>query len=166
MPRNNAPPLVHSFPPVVGPAPRALIVGSMPGVASLRAGEYYAHPRNQFWPIMGELVGARPAQPYAVRIETLRGAGLALWDVLKSCSRVGSLDSAIRDEIPNDIEGLMSEYATIRHIFANGAKAEQALRRHIRLPEHVTVTRLPSTSPAHAAMSFADKCTAWRACLG
>jgi hypoxanthine-DNA glycosylase len=157
-------PVLRSFPPAVAPGCRLLILGSMPGEASLRAGQYYAHPRNAFWPIMGALCGADPAQPYPLRLTTLQAAGIALWDVLHSCTRAGSLDTAIRDEVANDFPAFFVAYPAITHIFFNGAKAETAFRRHA-LPALLgntrTLRRLPSTSPAHASLALPAKCRAW-----
>ena len=154
------------FPPLVGERPRVLVLGSMPGAASLAALEYYGHPRNAFWPIMGELFGAGPALPYAERTARLGAAGVALWDVLAACRRPGSLDSAIEpDSIElNDIPGLLAAQPGIRHVFCNGTAAATLFRRHVlgRLPRALPWTRLPSTSPAHAGRSLADKLAAWR----
>jgi double-stranded uracil-DNA glycosylase len=153
---------VSSFPPIETPAARLLILGSMPGAASLAAGQYYAHPRNRFWPIMGELVGADPALPYSARIDRLSAAGIALWDVLASCVRPGSLDSAIDDASaePNDFAGFFAGHPRISHVFFNGTKAEQVFRRRvlgqIPLPP-LQLQRLPSTSPAHAGRTPAQK---------
>jgi hypoxanthine-DNA glycosylase len=96
--------LIHSFPPAAAYDAHTLILGSIPGDASLRAGEYYANPRNHFWKILGALVGAGPELPYPSRLERLTGAGFALWDVLRSCERQGSLDSSIISSTitPND----------------------------------------------------------------
>ena len=157
------------FPPVVAPGARLLILGSMPGEASLSAGQYYAHPRNAFWPIMGALFGAEPGLVYPDRLRVLTGAGVALWDVLRSCARRGSLDSAIRDEEANDLAAFLAEHAEIASVLFNGAKAEQAFLRHVlpgldRPPP--ALLRLPSTSPAHAGMSPARKLEAWRAAMG
>lgn len=158
------PPAV-GFPPVVAPGARVLILGSMPGAASLRAGEYYAHPRNAFWPIMGTLVGAGPELAYSVRLRTLTAARVALWDVLRSCARSGSLDSAIRDEQANDFAAFLDAHPTTASIFFNGAKAEQAFLRHV-LPglgeAAPSLCRLPSTSPANAGTRFAQKLERWR----
>ena len=153
------------FPPVVAPGARVLILGSMPGEASLRAGEYYAHPRNAFWPIMGTLVGAGPELAYSVRLRTLTAARVALWDVLRSCARSGSLDSAIRDEQANDFAAFLDAHPGIASVFFNGAKAEQAFLRHV-LPglgeAAPSLYRLPSTSPANAGTRFAQKLERWR----
>lgn len=157
---------VHSFPPLIAANPRVLILGSMPGIASLHANRYYAHPRNQFWPILGELLGFDPSTDYAARVQALHAAGIAVWDVLAECVRDGSLDTAIdtRSEQPNDIPGLLATHPGIRRIVLNGGKASRSLRRHFpRLP--IDCITLPSTSPAHASMSLPRKRAAWRAAL-
>ncbi|MDP3873195.1 MAG: DNA-deoxyinosine glycosylase [Methyloversatilis sp.] len=160
---------IRCFAPVADPATaRVLILGSMPGAASLDANQYYAHPRNQFWSIMGTLVGAHPALPYAERLAVLTRAGLALWDVLSSCERRGSLDSAIdlRSAQANDFVTFLACHAGIRRVLFNGALAETCFRRdvmpHIR---PVEMLRLPSTSPAHAGLSATDKLLVWRTAL-
>ncbi|WP_072806404.1 DNA-deoxyinosine glycosylase [Rhodococcoides yunnanense] len=155
---------VHSFPPIIGPSAHTLILGSMPGVASLAADEYYAHPRNAFWQIMGELFDAGPHVAYPERTATLSRRGIAVWDVLKLCTRHGSLDSAIDESsiVPNDFAGLLRENPSIERVFFNGAKAESSYARHVAPPERtLAFARLPSTSPAHASMTFADKLAAW-----
>ncbi|WP_153144816.1 DNA-deoxyinosine glycosylase [Dechloromonas sp. H13] len=164
MPEHHA----RSFPPLAAPDARVLILGSMPGLASLAAGQYYAHPRNAFWPLMGELLSIPPGRDYPARVAALCHAGIALWDVLYSCRRQGSLDTAIEDDslVPNDLAGFIAAHPAVRHIFFNGAKAESCFRRHIRLPDaerQIAFTRLPSTSPAHAGRSFAEKLAAWQA---
>ncbi|MBY4131428.1 DNA-deoxyinosine glycosylase [Rhodococcus fascians] len=158
--------VVHSFEPIVGPDATTLILGSMPGVASLAAQQYYAHPRNAFWPIMGTLVGAGPELPYDARTERLRSSGVAVWDVLKLCTRAGSLDSAIVESsiVANDFESLFDVHPTIARVFFNGAKAAESYRRYVAtgwtLPG-VEFTRLPSTSPAHASLDLVAKTEAW-----
>ncbi|NYZ63966.1 DNA-deoxyinosine glycosylase [Luteimonas deserti] len=156
----------RSFPPVVGPGARVLVLGSMPGRASLDTERYYAHPRNLFWPIMGTLVDAGPGYPYAERLARLRRAGIALWDVAAECTRAGSLDAEIeRDSVvANDIGGLLARHPGIVRILFNGAAAETLYRRHVApLPAGAPACmRLPSTSPAHAAMPLELKLAAWR----
>lgn len=157
---------VYSFPPVVSRNSKVLILGSMPGEVSLKAAQYYAHPRNAFWRIMGELFGAGLSLPYQERLVVLNGAGIALWDSLRACTRPGSLDSAIRDEEANDFTALFTSFPKITHVFFNGAKSEAAFRRHV-LPtlarSQRVFARLPSTSPAHAGMTFDEKVKRWRA---
>jgi hypoxanthine-DNA glycosylase len=159
---------IHSFPPIARATARVLILGSMPGEASLRANQYYAHPRNQFWPIAGDLFGFDPASPYEVRVARVRSADIALWDVLESCIRVSSLDSAIepRSAIPNDFAGFLAAHPQIRRICFNGAKAEalyiRLVRPQLAANPKVEHLRLPSTSPAHAALPLAAKLRAWQ----
>jgi hypoxanthine-DNA glycosylase len=159
-------PFVYSFPPVVSRNSKVLVLGSMPGEVSLKAQQYYAYPHNAFWRIMGELLGAGPSLPYQKRLIVLDNAGIALWDSLRACRRPGSLDSAIRDEEANDFATLFASFPKITHVFFNGAKSEAAFRRHVLPtladPKHVFV-RLPSTSPAHAGMTFDKKVEHWRA---
>lgn len=163
--------LSHGFPPVAAPGARLLILGSMPGQASLRAGQYYAHERNAFWRIMGDLLGAGPDLPYAQRLERLTAAGIALWDVIAACERAGSLDADIvrRSVAPNDFGVFFAVHRDISRVFFNGAAAETAFRRHVLAGlagSSLRLARLPSTSPAHAACSYADKLAAWSAILG
>jgi len=159
---------IQSFKPIADPGARLLILGSMPGEASLAARQYYAHPRNAFWPIMGGLLGFDPLAHYAKRVQALQRAQIALWDVLKSCVREGSLDSRIdRDTlVPNDFRRFFHAYPGITRVCFNGAMAEATFRRHV-LPSfdasRVELVRLPSTSPAHASLSFEQKLEAWRA---
>jgi TDG/mug DNA glycosylase family protein len=162
---------VQSFPPIESSSARLLILGTMPGIASLRAGQYYAHPQNAFWRIAGTIMGFDPASPYEVRVALMRTAGIAIWDVLKSCTRRTSLDSDIvhATAVPNDLPAFLSEHPGIRRICFNGAKAEGLYARHVvpRLavgPE-VHYLRLPSTSPANASVPWAQKLQAWQAAL-
>lgn len=163
----------HSFPPIADARARMLVLGSMPGVASLAAGQYYAHPRNAFWPIVGELFGARAQLPYDERRRRLRASGVAVWDVLRSCRRRGSLDAAIEpeSETANDLPALLRSCPRIALIAFNGRKAESAFARHV-IPlldvaahARLRLVRLPSTSPAHAGMRPEQKLTAWRRAL-
>jgi TDG/mug DNA glycosylase family protein len=162
---------VQSFPAVIRADTRILILGSMPGVASLNAQQYYAHPRNQFWRIMGEICGAGPQLPYPLRLQALLEQGLGLWDVLQSCVRGGSLDAAIEHHsaIANDLLPLLGA-GQVRRVCCNGGTAYSALQRHFgtrlasELPQ-IEVQRLPSTSPANASWSFHRKLSAWSAAL-
>lgn len=159
---------VQGFPPVAAADARLLILGSMPGRASLDAGRYYAHPRNAFWPIVGELLGFAPELPYVQRLQALQAAGVALWDVIAACERAGSLDADIvaGSVHANDFSAFFAVHRQIRDVFFNGVAAEQAFRRHVlpglALPG-LRLHRLPSTSPAHAALDRAAKLAAWSA---
>lgn len=158
---------VSSFDPVVGGSPGVLVLGSMPGRVSLEASKYYAYPRNSFWPIMGSIVGFDPSAPYEERLEALVTAGIALWDVLHSCVRPGSADSAIQagTRTANDFRTFFRRYPDIRLVCFNGAEAEKSYRIHV-LPglsgREIDQVRLPSTSPAYAALSLELKLAAWR----
>lgn len=154
---------LHGFPPIVAPGARILILGNIPGVASLQAHQYYAHPRNAFWPITGELFGFDPAAPYDDRVAALGAAGVAVWDVLRSCRRAGSLDSAVEREsmLANDFGVLFADHPTITQVYFNGAAAEKNYRRLVDVDPAMRYCRLPSTSPAHT-MRFHDKLAAWR----
>lgn len=160
---------LRGFPPIAGSNATRLILGSMPGAASIAAREYYAHPRNAFWTIMESLLGVERAAPYPERTRALASAGIALWDVLKTCQRNGSLDSAIEKDsmVVNDFRRFLSRNPGIDHIYFNGGTAGALFRLHVlpRLSERqLEIPRftLPSTSPAHARLSVADKFLAWR----
>lgn len=163
-------PQIHSFPPIENPTARTLILGSMPGKESLRAGQYYAHRRNAFWPIMGDLIGAATTLPYEAQTQMLRSAGIALWDVLASCTRHSSMDADIEaDSIcPNDFASFFLTHPNITHVYFNGSMAEKYFHKHVQplleqRPLHYQ--RLPSTSPANASMRYEQKLNAWQAIL-
>jgi len=162
-------PVVESFEPWIGDAPKLLILGSMPGLRSLQQQCYYAHPRNAFWPILGALTGTDWSGDCAARRRQFERLPLALWDVLRACERAGSLDSAIvADSIrPNAIPELLERHPGIDCILFNGATAERLFRRHLAAridpARRLELRRLPSTSPAHAGMRFEQKLAAWRA---
>lgn len=160
--------IIRSFPPIATPAARILILGSMPGEASLQAKQYYAHPMNAFWRIMGDLFGVGPGVPYEERTSVLQSKGVAIWDVLEACTRPGSLDHNIRDEAPNDFAAFFAEHPHLTCIGLNGGKAAASFKKHAArfCPAHVHVTQLPSTSPAHAARGYAEKLALWREGLG
>jgi double-stranded uracil-DNA glycosylase len=157
---------IHSFVPIEDADAVVLVLGSMPGNASLAAGEYYAHKRNHFWPIMGELIGAHTGLTYRDRIKILQSSGIALWDVLESCIRKTSLDSRIEaaSEIPNDFNAFFLQHPCITHVFFNGAKAEQCFLKHVQpslISARLKFQRLPSTSPANAGITYQQKLLAW-----
>lgn len=164
---NDADELAYSFKPVINDSARVIILGSMPGIKSLTEQQYYAHPQNAFWRIMATLFDFDAQAEYEQRIEYLQTSGVALWDVLHSCKREGSLDSMIQQEtqVANDFNGLFLTYPNIRSVFFNGAKAESYFRKQIMptLADYqLHFARLPSTSPAHASLSFDQKLEAWR----
>jgi TDG/mug DNA glycosylase family protein len=160
---------VHSFPPIADARAELLILGSMPGKASLRAGQYYAFPRNAFWPIIEALFGIAAGQDYATRCARLRQQRIALWDVLKSCTRTSSLDSDIDEStiVANDLPAFLAAHRGVRAICFNGSMAEKSFDRYV-LPAlggaaaAIPRLRLPSTSPANASFSFAQKLDRWR----
>lgn len=148
--------------PVAGPGTRLLLLGSFPGVASLRAQQYYGHPRNHFWPILSAIWATDlVALPYADRMAAIGQRGLGLWDVYAACRRQGSLDSAITDAVPNDLAGLAARLPQLRAIAHNGGESARAMKvtAALGLPVH----RLPSSSPANASWRFERKLAAWQA---
>jgi len=159
---------VYSFRPISRFDAKLLILGSMPGKASLRADQYYAHPRNAFWLLIESIFGIDPRLAYEDRCAQLLQHKVAVWDVLKTCVRQSSLDSDIVDRsiVTNDFESFYSTHQRIRSVYFNGAMAEKSYRRYVlpELPDAMAVipgVRLPSTSPAHAAMSFDQKLALW-----
>ena len=162
--------LARGFPPVVGRAPRVLLLGSLPGRASIAAGEYYAQRQNAFWRIAGALCGAEPDLDYASRLARLKSAGIALWDVLAAAERDGSLDADIvRGTLElNDVAGLLRRHGGITVVAFNGQTAAAIFRRHIEpaLPRPgLRLLTLPSTSPAYASMTLTQKQGRWRRAL-
>lgn len=161
---------VESFPPQVARGCRVLILGTAPSVRSLAMQQSYAHAQNLFWPLMGEMFDAGPELEYGERIRRLHRRGIGIWDVLASCERSGSLDSAIvrASEVPNDIPALLAEQPSIAAIALNGGHAQRSFRR-IVWPKIDTARQtglrlvdLPSTSPANASMSRERKREQWR----
>ena len=151
---------------------RLLILGSMPGTVSLAQAQYYAHPRNRFWPVMGQLCGFDPALPYPQRLAALQAAGVGLWDVLERCRRQGSLDAAIErgsEQVVPLVE-LLPRLPQLRAIACNGATSARLFQRHlapelIRLRPGLTFFSLPSTSPAHAAIDLPGLLARWQVLL-
>lgn len=157
----TAPPVLTGLAPVVGPHTRLIVLGSFPSVASLAHQQYYAHPRNQFWPLLSALWGHDlRALAYAERLAYVVARGLGIWDVYASCRREGSLDSAIEDARPNDLAGLRERLPELRAWAHNGGESARFMR--VTRPLGLAVYRLPSTSPANASWSFERKLAAWR----
>lgn len=151
---------LQGLPPVLRADTRLLILGSFPGVASLQAQQYYGHPQNQFWKILGSLWGLPlPRMPYADRITALQDHGLGLWDVYGACEREGSLDAAIRRGELNDLASLRHRCPGLRAVAHNGGESYKHARHTAGLG--LPVFKLPSTSPAHASWSFERKLAAW-----
>ncbi|PKM12957.1 MAG: DNA-deoxyinosine glycosylase [Gammaproteobacteria bacterium HGW-Gammaproteobacteria-3] len=161
--------VIDAFAPIVSDSARVLILGSMPSSASLARQQYYGHPRNAFWPVLGVLVGAAPELDYRQRQQILIDHGIAVWDVLQSCIRPGSLDANIAmDSVKiNDFRSFFKKYRAIERVFFNGAMAEKLFRQQV-LPglsdcfNTFQYQRLPSTSPAHASLSLEQKINAWK----
>ena len=165
--------LSRGFPPIADDRAHILILGSLPGQKSLEMGQYYAQPYNAFWRIMGDLFGAGPALPYPARVERLVACGIAVWDVLAAGERPGSLDSAIVPSsiVINDFGQFFARHRAIELVCCNGQKAAQLYRRRVlptlpSAPAALPVAVLPSTSPAHASLSLAEKLARWGAVLG
>ena len=157
-----------SFLPAINNGCKILILGSMPGVKSLERQEYYAHPQNRFWKVMGKLCKepGLAGFSYEGKLKSLLDKGFALWDVIKFCKRDGSLDSDITDEIPNDIRALLQEYKGIRVIFLNGNKAYSSFKKHFPdLLNKYRCVKLPSTSPANARYRLEDLTKEWEKAL-
>ena len=157
------------FPPIVGERAHTLVLGSLPGQRSLQMHQYYAHPQNAFWKIILQLFGVASPQPYTRRVRILTDHGIALWDVLAAAERPGSLDSSIvhTSARANDFEDFFRAHPQISRVYFNGRKAEEMYRRFV-LPglsaesAALRYVSLPSTSPAHAGMTFAEKLVRWK----
>lgn len=152
---------IFSFPPIVDSNSRILILGSIPGVKSLEKQQYYGHPQNKFWKIIFELLNEDFTGDYGEKIRMLKKHHIALWDVIDSCERKGSLDSEIKNEEANQIPEFLEKYPNIQAIFCNGGKSyknvQKILGKHFKIP----VFLLPSTSPLHT-VPFEKKLEEWR----
>lgn len=157
--------MLQGFAPVVGPATHTIILGSFPGVASLDAAQYYAHPRNQFWRLLGAVLGEVELHQlaYEARLERVLTHGIGIWDVLAACHREGSLDSAIRHAKPNDFDSLREHAPLLKKVCFNGKTAGR-FAEVIGSAGYETLV-LPSSSPANAALSFDRKLSLWREIL-
>jgi hypoxanthine-DNA glycosylase len=156
-------PTKRSFAPFVDERSRVLVLGTLPGEESLRRQEYYAHPRNLFWPIACGLFDCAMPPTYPDRVAFIAERGIALWDVCASAQRRASADAAIRGEIPNAIDALIAAHPGIRAIAFNGSGARRLYHRHFTPLPGLLYLALPSTSPAYASIGFAEKLARWRA---
>ncbi|SDG26569.1 DNA-deoxyinosine glycosylase [Epilithonimonas hungarica] len=152
---------INSFPPIVDEESKILILGSVPGVKSLQMQQYYAHPQNQFWKLMFHLFGEEFSPDYNTRLELLKTNKVALWDVIESCERKGSLDTEIKDEIDNDILELIENHPNIKTIFCNGQKSYKNLLKILGKNFKIPIIVLPSTSPLHT-VKFEEKLESWK----
>lgn len=157
----------RGFPPVARADARILLLGSLPGAESLRRQQYYAHPHNGFWRILGMIAGFAPDAPYEQRLDVMVARGIALWDVCAAAERPGSLDSAIRLPVPNDFDGFLAGHPRLERICFNGQTAAKLFLRLVRpgLRRPLAGLVLPSTSPAHATMRFEEKLRRWEEAL-
>jgi hypoxanthine-DNA glycosylase len=161
-------PVTTGFPPIVGPGARVLVLGTLPSQKSLQKNQYYGHPQNAFWPIMGALFDAGPDKPYSARAKLIVQNRLAVWDVLAESVRPGSMDSSIdaSTAAPNDFETLLREQPGIALVCFNGQAAARLYAQFVaplteKSSNAVEYKTLPSTSPAHASMSFEEKLKRW-----
>ncbi len=147
--------------PIIDEECKIIILGSMPGAESLRKGEYYGHPRNAFWRIMFDMLDCDFTDDYDAKKKMLLDNHIALWDVISYCEREGSLDSNIKEDIPNDFNSLFLDYPNIKRVYFNGQKAYDTFRRKVGFDSEKNYIRLPSTSPAHA-IAYSKKLMVWK----
>ena len=151
---------ISSFPPIISEGSKILILGSVPGVKSLEMQQYYAHPQNQFWKIIFQLFEEDFTADYQKRTEIIRKNNIALWDVIDSCEREGSLDTKIRNEEHNDILKILRDHPDIKAVFCNGQKSFKNLKKILGKESEIPIFVLPSTSPLHT-VSFDKKLAEW-----
>lgn len=151
-----------SFAPISSPTSKILILGTMPGTKSLELNQYYGHNQNNFWKFMFEILKEEFSQNYEERKNLLIKNNIALWDVLQFCDRVGSLDSAIKNEIANDFEQFLETHSQITTILFNGQKAASFFKKYVHLKNEYQTYTLPSTSPANASKTFQSKLDEWK----
>lgn len=155
---------ISSFPPIIDSQSEILILGSIPGVKSLEKQQYYAHPQNKFWTIIFHLFHENFTEDYAQRLNIIEKHHIAVWDVIDSCERKGSLDSEIKNEEANRISELLDEHPNIRAIFCNGGKSYKNLQKLLGKNYRLPIFQLPSTSPLHT-VSFEKKLEEWKRIL-
>jgi hypoxanthine-DNA glycosylase len=151
-----------SFAPITSNNANLLILGTMPGTKSLELNQYYGHKQNNFWKFMFEILNEDFSNDYEIRKALLQKNKIALWDVLQFCDRVGSLDSAIKNEIANDFETFLKSHPNIKTILFNGQKAAAFFKKYVHLKKEYNLITLPSSSPANAGKSFQSKLEEWK----
>lgn len=156
---------ISSFPPLIDHESQILILGSIPGVKSLEKQQYYAHPQNKFWKLIFELFSEKFTEDYQERTNMLKRNHIAVWDVIDSCERKGSLDSEIKNEEANQIAELLEQYPNVKAIFCNGGKSYKNLQKILGKSFKIPIFLLPSTSPLHT-ISFDKKLEEWKVVLG
>lgn len=153
---------VYSFPSVSNKEAKVLILGTMPGIASLKLNQYYGHPRNAFWKLLFTIFDEPFSADYEVRKKLALKNHIAIWDVLHACVREGSLDSAIEKEIPNNFDLFFKEHPNLEYIVFNGQKASKFFKQYVRVSKNYKQVTVPSTSPANAGISWEQKLKEWQ----
>jgi len=153
---------IQSFPSLSNPKAEVLLLGTMPGVKSLELNQYYGHPQNLFWKLLSTIFDQPFSNDYNIKKEILLQNNIAVWDVLQICERPGSLDSAIKKEVPNDFEAFLNEHPNIKLIAFNGQKAAAFFKKYVQLDKDYVFITLPSTSPANAGKNFDQKLKEWQ----
>lgn len=155
---------IYSFSPIIDESSKILILGSIPGIKSLEKQEYYAHPQNQFWRLMFDILNRDYSNDYQIKVALLKQNKIALWDTIESCERVGSLDTNIKNEKGNSVADLLENYPNIKAIFCNGQKAHKNLIKQLGKNYHLPIILMPSTSPAYT-MKYDEKAVEWQKIL-
>ena len=153
---------IQSFPSISNTNAKILILGTMPGAKSLALNEYYGNIRNHFWQLLFTLCNEPYSTDYQTKKNLILKNNIALWDVLQACERIGSLDSAILKEVPNDFNGFLKTHPHITHIFFNGQQAAKFFKKYVAIDSSYTLITLPSTSPSNARIFFEGKLAAWQ----
>lgn len=153
---------IYSFPSLANPKAKVLLLGTMPGVQSLAMNQYYGHPQNNFWKLISAVFNEVLPTDYDQKKEMLLRNNIAVWDVLQACERLGSLDSAIVKEVPNDFTAFFKEHPNIELIAFNGQKAASFFKKHVHTEGNYKFITLPSTSPANAGKTFDQKLEEWK----
>lgn len=153
---------VYSFPSISNKEAKVLVLGTMPGIASLELNQYYGHPRNAFWKLLFTILEEPFSSDYEVRKHLALKNHIAIWDVLQACVREESLDSAIEQEVPNDFNSFLETHPNLELIAFNGQKAAKFFKQYVRLKKTIRQVVLPSTSPANAGVLFEGKLREWK----